>query len=76
MKQEEQERVSQAIPDPTPDGAEERMGETLPGASPPIPPSFYYCSKHEERILAQDVVWIRDEPHCPNCGFVLERWVG
>jgi len=49
----------------------DRIGELF-GESP-VPPSFYYCSQCDEEILAQDIVWDREnQPHCPECNSVLE----
>jgi hypothetical protein len=37
-----------------------------------IEPTFYRCSVHGA-VLAQDVVWKRDDrPYCPECGDPLE----
>jgi hypothetical protein len=40
-----------------------------------VPPSFYHCAQCNKDILAQDVVWEpENEPHCPECDFILEPW--
>jgi len=61
--EEPQEEIARAIPEPELFGA------------PSISPSFYHCKQCNEDVLAQDVVWDReDQPHCPQCNATLERW--
>jgi len=52
-----------------------RGGDALFGQES-IRPSSYSCAHHGE-ILAQDVVWDRDDhPHCPQCNALLKPKVG
>ena len=45
-------------------------GELL--GDPTIPPTLYRCPEHGD-VLAQDVVWKRDDrPYCPQCGAALD----
>ena len=63
--------ITGLISDSNGEGAQESFigrkgGEELFGESS-IPPSFYRCPRHG-LILAQDVIWGRDNlPYCPEC---------